>query len=247
MGVRALRAAAAALLALLAAPSAFAAPEKAERAPAVPERTFTLQYRRADDAAFLVRPLLSAAGSVTLRSNHLTVRDAAPVLERCAQAIAAFDLPPRSVALSVTLLRASGTAAGPSGAVTVSDEIRGVGERLRKLFNFTAYAPLDALVVQGTEGDSVSYTIGGDYRLAFLLEPSSDARVVRLKDLTLERLRKDAQGKETRSEILHTSVNVPMGQTNVLGIGRDEAATGALFLVFSASSRLPGPGIAGVR
>jgi hypothetical protein len=228
------------LLALWAAPALLAA------GPGVVEKVFTLRHRRVEEAALLVRPLLSDGASLTLqpRLNTLVVRDAPPVVERCGQAIASFDLPPRTVALSVTLLKAGTPEPGPGIPGAVSEEIRGVGERLRKLFNFMAYTPLDALVVQGTEGDAVAYTIGGSYRLAFVLDPSADATVVRLKDLVLERLRRDERGRETKSEILRTSINVPMGQTNVLGIGRDEAAAGALFLVFSASPRLPGPGVA---
>lgn len=237
------------LLAVLLVALALAPAAAALQRPALVERVFTLRHRKAEEAALLVRPLLSEGASVTLqaRLNTLVVRDAAAVVERCAQAIQSFDLPPRAVAISVTLLKAGSTLGAPSGGPAVSEEIRGVGERLKKLFNFTAYTPLDALVLQGTEGDAVAYTIAAEYRLAFLLEPSADAAVVRLKDLTLERIRRDEKGRETRREILHTSINVPMGQTNVLGIGKDETASGALFLVFTAAPRLPGPGIGGVR
>jgi hypothetical protein len=231
------------LLALWASPALLAA------RPGYVERVFTLRHRKVEEAALLVRPLLSDGAFLTMqpRLNTLVVRDSPGIVERCSQAIASFDVPPRTVVLSVTLLKAGTPEPGPGIPGVVSEEIRGVGERLRKLFNFMSYTPLDALVVQGTEGDAVAYTIGGSYRLAFVLDPSADATVVRLKDLVLERLRRDEKGRETKSEILRTSINVPMGQTNVLGIGRDEAATGALFLVFSASPRLPGPGMARVR
>lgn len=216
--------------------------------PVMIERRFDLRFRRAEEAAILIRPMLSTSGSIVLQSrqNSLTVRDSSGVVERSAQAIAAYDVPPRAASISVTLLKAS-TEASPAARPTVSDEIRGVGERLKKLFNFTGYTPLDSVVVQGTEGDIVDYVIGGQYRLEFLVDSTADETMVRLKNLTLVRLRREPSGNEIRREILKTSLNIPVGQTYVLGIGRDEAAPGALFMVFYAAWRTTGPGIVGVR
>lgn len=216
--------------------------------PVFVEHRFVLHFRRVEEAALLIRPLLSGNGSVLLQGNTLTVRDTdAAAVERTVKAIAAYDVAPRAVSISVTLLKASNDALRPAGARTVSEEIRGVGERLKKLFNFTGYTPLDSVIVQGIEGEPVAYVIGGEYRIDFLLDSSGDAGLVRLKNLRLERLRREPSGQEIRREILKTSLNIPVGQTYVLGIGRDEAASGALFMVFFASWRAPGPGIVGVR
>ena len=88
----------------------------------------------------------------------------------------------------------------------------------------------------------VAYAIGGDYRLAFLVDPSGSESVIRLKDLSLEKIRKDEKGTETRREILKTSINVQAGHTYICGIGRDESASAALFVVFEPRFR-GGPGI----
>ncbi|HKC23407.1 MAG TPA: secretin N-terminal domain-containing protein [Thermoanaerobaculia bacterium] len=212
-------------------------------------RVFTLRYRRAEEVALLVRPLLTDEGSVILqpRLNTLTVRDAAGAVEKAAQAISSYDLPPRNVEISVTLLKASSEPKrpGPGGPIDrrpVSEVITGVGEQLKRRFNFTDYQRLDSVVVQGTEGDSVAYAIGGDYRLAFLVDPSGSESVIRLKDLSLERIRKDEKGTETHREILKTSINVQAGHTYICGIGRDESAAAALFVVFEPRFR-GGPGI----
>ena len=213
-------------------------------------RVFTLRYRRAEEVALLVRPLLTDEGSVILQPklNTLTVRDTAGAVDRAAQAIASYDLPPRAVEISVTLLKATSEPKrpGPGGPVErrpVSEVITGVGEQLKKRFNYTDYQRLDSVVVQGTEGDSVAYAIGGQYRLAFLVDPSGDERLIRLKDLSLERLTKDDKGKETRREILKTSINVQAGHTYICGIGKDESACDALFVVFEPRFR----GSPGVR
>ena len=216
--------------------------------PVMIERRFELKFRRAEEAAILLRPMLSPKGSIVLQSkqNSLTLRDSNGVIEQSAQAIATYDVPPRAASISVTLLKAS-TESSPAAHPSVSEEIRVVGERLKKLFNFTGYTPLDSFVVQGTEGDVVDYVIGSQYRLEFLIDSTADDTMVRLKHLTLVRLRREPSGNETRREVLKTSLNIPVGQTYVLGIGRDEAAPGALFMVFYATWRTTGPGIVGVR
>jgi hypothetical protein len=209
-------------------------------------KVFTLRYRRAEEALMLVRPLLTEQGSVILESrlNSLTIRDSSAAVERTAQAIATYDVPPRHVDIAVTLLKATSDPKPKGDKEDVSEEIRGIGERLKKLMSFTAYSRLDSIVVRGTEGDRVAYVVGVDYRLEFQLDTGNDEKLVRLKGLSLERLRRDAAGKEIRREILRTTINVSIGQPYILGVGKDESASGALFLVFSASWRPgPGPGI----
>ena len=208
-------------------------------------KVFTLRYRRAEDALVLVRPLLTAQGSVILESklNSLTVRDSSAAVDRTERILATYDIPPRGVDVGVTLLKAMTDATRAADKQDVPEEIRAIGERLKKLLSFPDYARLDSIVVRGTEGDRVAYVVGADYRLEFLLDPTSDERTVRLKGLSFERLRKDGSGKETRSEILKTTINLSIGQPYVLVVGKDETASGALVLVFSASWRGPGPGI----
>lgn len=212
--------------------------------PVVVVRVFALKHRTADDALPLVRPLLSDAGSVMLepRTNELTVRDTSAAVERAAQAIAAYDVPLRGVDVAVTLLKATADPKAASPKTDVSAEIRGIGERLKKLFNVTDFTRLDSVVMRGMEGQRVAYVIGANYRLQFLVDPSRDGRRLQFKDLSLERVHREGT-KETRGEILRTSINVSIGQPYILGVGKDEAARGALFLVLLPDWARPGPGI----
>jgi len=222
---------------------------------AVPEvvvRVITLKHRSPDDALAVVRPVLTEGASVIVqpKGNTLTVRDSADAVDRAARTIAAWDLPPRRIDLTVTLLRAAtgdraGRPSGPDGA----DQLPGVGERLRKLFRFTSYTRLDAVLVQGVEGQTVAYVLGGGYRLEFRIEPGENPQQVRLKGLLFERLRRvPGPGiAEARHDILRTTINVAMGQPYILAVGKDEAATGALVLVFTGTVASPGPGIARVK
>ncbi len=229
--------AAGALFALLASPAA-GAPH------VVVVRVFALKYRPADEALQLVRPLLSDAGSVMLepKANELTVRDSSTSVERAAQAIAAYDVPLRSVDVAVTLLKATSDPKAARPKTDVSEEIRGIGERLKKLFNVTDFTRLDSVVVRGMEGQRVAYVVGTSYHLQFFLDPSRDGKRLQFRDLSLERIRREG-GRETRGEILHTTINVNIGQPYILGVGKDEAAQGALFLVFFPAWTRPGPGI----
>ena len=50
---------------------------------------------------------------------------------------------------------------GPAEKTNVSEEIRGIGEKLKKLFNVTDFTRLDSVVVRGVEGQRVAYVMGG--------------------------------------------------------------------------------------
>jgi len=231
------------LLALLTAAPSFAAN------PVVVVRVFVLKHRRAEEAALRVRPYRTETGSVLVesRQNTLTVRDEAPAVEQMTRAIASYDVPPRGVSVSVTLLRA-GEAPKPGEVHAIPKEIEPVGRHLMKVFGFSGFTALDSVVVQGVEGDTVAYPVGNDFRLAFFLEPTGDEPIVRMKSLSLER-RRDNTGVDVWKSVVKTTINVPVGQgqTFVLAVGKDEAASSALFLVFTAGWRGPGPGIIGVR
>jgi len=212
-------------------------------------KVFTLKFRKVEDALAVLRPLLSdvsdsRAVSVVLETNlnSLTVRGTPARVEQITQAVAAFDVPLRAIDIAVTLLRSAGERARGVQTANVSEEIRGIGEKLKKLFNVTDFNRLDSVVVQGIEGQRVTYALRGGYRLEFLLEPSRDGKEVQLRDLSLERVRREA-GKEIRGGILRTSINVNLGQPYILGVGRDESAPDKLFVVISANWRQPGPGI----
>lgn len=241
----------AALAALLL--GAAAAPAVSTVPAATPEpdvvRIFTLKHRKAEEVFLVVRPLLTARGSIVLQPslNALTVRDVAAAVEKAARAVETFDVPPRGYSVSVALLRAT-TEPGPRTAPTpVAEQIRGVGARLRKLFSFTDYTPIDEVVLQGLEGDPVSWSLGGSYRIEFLLESGGAGDVLRLRNLVLSKVRRDEKGRETAFDVARTSLNLRLREPFVLGVGREEGGSAALFLVLSAAPIGPGPGIGRMR
>jgi len=212
-------------------------------------RVFTLKHRKAEEVFLLVRPLLTPRGSIVLQPglNALTVRDTGRAVERAAQVVASFDVPPRGFAISVSLFRATSDPSPRTAPTPVSEQIRGVGARLRKLFSFTDYVPLDEVVLQGLEGEPVSWSLGGSYRIDFLMESGGGGDVVRLRNLVLSRVRRDEKGRETAHDVARTSINLRLHEPFVLGVGREEGGSAALFLVLSAAPVGPGPGIGGIR
>ena len=71
-------------------------------------RVYVLKYKRVEEAALLVRPLLSDAASVTLtqKLNAMTVTDRPEKLDQIGKILASFDVPPRGYNFAVKLVRA---------------------------------------------------------------------------------------------------------------------------------------------
>jgi hypothetical protein len=232
---------------LLAAGASPAAPTPTPEPDVV--RVFTMKHRKAEEAFLVVRPLLTAHGTVSLQPglNRLTVHDAGRAVERAALAVASFDVPPRGFSVSVALYRATTDPVPRTSPSPAAEPSGGVGERLRKLFSFTDYVPLDNVVLQGLEGDALSWSLGGSYRIDFLLEARGGGEVVRLRNLVLARVRRDEKGRETVRDVARTSINLKMREPFVLGVGREEEGSAALFLVLTASPLGVIPGIGGVR
>ena len=241
-----LRASAFAFL-LLGGPAAMAASSTSPDPDVV--RVFTLRHRKAEEALLVVRPLLTARGSLVLQPAHnsLTVRDAGRAVERAAIALETFDVPPRAFSVSVALFRATSEPSARTSPTPVTEQLRGVGARLRKLFSFTDYTPLDEVVLQSLEGESVSWNLRGSYRVEFRLESGPGGEVIRLRSLVLSRVRRDEKGRETLRDVARTSINLKPKEPFVIGVGREEGGVAALFLVLSAGPVEPGPGIGGFR
>ena len=92
-------------------------------------RVFILRYRQIEEAALLIRPHLSPAGTVTLtpRLRAITIADREENLRMIAKVIAEFDTPPRGFTFAVKLVRARADVQAGS----IEKEIGGLGERLK--------------------------------------------------------------------------------------------------------------------
>lgn len=129
-------------------------------------RVFTLKYRDPAEASQAVQPLLSESGSLTVQPKvrRLSVQDRPEVVERIAEFLAGYDVPPPAFHLRLLLLRASAAPAPKDAEGKLDLDLL---RRLRRMFRYASYVPLGSAEVHGSAGDEVSVALDGGYRVAF--------------------------------------------------------------------------------
>lgn len=210
-------------------------------------RAFEVRYRPLVDAADLVGSLLSADGSLTLkpRLRTLVVQDHAAVLERVAALLEDYDLPPRSVEVTLSLFLGTDQRATrpgrrtPSGAF--SKEVRGVIETLGDFTKWTAYEPLGSRSVTGVEGgDPVVANLSDDYRVVFTVDAVHAVQGVvnvDFKRFSLQRMAVDDAGRTEFDNLYTTEMVLPIGRLHVVGAASDPGSKRALFLTLQVQAR----------
>ena len=210
------------------APAIFAAEEAAVR-------VFILKYRQVEEAALLIRPHLSDAGTVTLtpRLKAITITDREENLRMISRVIAQFDAPPRGFTFAIKLVRARAEVAAGS----IDREIGGMGAKLKSLFQFNDYSLIDSTVMRGIEGGPVATQLGeeGDsYLLNFWIEPSGSGDQLLLSPFSLSRLRRNAQGRVVPVALYRAPMPLTLNQTLVVGASKEEGSKNALILILLA-------------
>ncbi|HEY7111869.1 MAG TPA: secretin N-terminal domain-containing protein [Thermoanaerobaculia bacterium] len=196
-------------------------------------KVFQLKYRRVEEAALLIRPLLSDAASVTLtqRLNAMTVTDREDSLKKIVKVLADFDVPPRGFTFAVKLVRARADVAAGS----IAQEIGGLGTKLKSLFQFNDYALIDSTVLRGVEGRRVDCRLGDDYALSFTIGPAGGGDDLLLAPFTLSRVRvADQMGRVTLTPLYKASMPITVNQTLVVGASKEEQSKSALILIVLA-------------
>lgn len=195
-------------------------------------RVFVLKFKRVEEAALLIRPHLSDSASVTLtqKLNAMTVTDRDQNLKTIGRVIADFDAPPRGFTFAVKLVRARADAA----AGTMAQEIGGLGARLKSMFQFNDYSLIDSAVMQGVEGLPVSYRLGDEYILTFVIGPTGSGDELLLSPFALSRFKKDEQGHPQQVPLYRASIPVTLNQTLVVGASKEEGSKNALILILLA-------------
>jgi len=215
-------------------------------ADALETRTFEVRFRTVADSVELVSPLLSPEGSLRLRpaQRMLVVEDRSEVLDRVRAALDRFDIAPRNVEVSFTLLLGSDTrpasAARGMDPANLSREIRGVHENLGDFTKWTNYELLGSQSVTVIEGHGATARLSDQYRVVVAVEsvvaPSARAPVgvVVLKSLVLERVTRDAQGADKVEELYSTAMQLPAGKLLTVGAAQSPESRKAIFLTVKA-------------
>ncbi len=234
------------------APAATAPPAPARagasRAPAQPPaaagetlavRAFTIKFRDPGDVALLVGPQLSDRGSVTTvpKLRTVTVQDRREILDRIQDLIASYDVPPRNVEFTVTLILAS--RAGEAGG-SISREVRGITEALPDITRWTDYKTLDSVTIAGSEGSRTARELASAYRIEFELETVSESRgIIRLNPFSLQKVEKGPGGETVYRPVYTTTVNLKNDKLLTIGATKSETSPKALFLAIRAHIENP--------
>jgi hypothetical protein len=233
---RACVAACLAAAALAAGGSVRAAPPAADP---VQARSFAVHFRPLADAAELLGSILSPEGEITLqpRIRRLVVRDHVSVLEQVGPLLESFDLPPRSVDVSISL--AMGTQA-QAGRNLPPDDLhprnRGIFEVVPPVTRWTAFDPLGKRTMVGVEGSAVSSDLSEEYRVVFEVESVED-EWVKFKSFSLQRVIHDPEAGETYRNLYSAAITLKVGQPLLVGAAQAPNSKKALFLNLEVSPR----------
>jgi len=191
-------------------------------------RTFTFKYKDASKAAEIIKPLLSAEGSMSIQpsSNALVVTDRAENLKSVAKALTQFDAPPQAFRLVVRLLGASRVEGSPPKP---PDDLKDLAPKLA-MFRYNAFESLGNGDVAGREGDPGLLTLPTGYRADFKFgeyDPASDS--VKVSDFRLSKLQNDVL-----TSLLKTTLNLRIGETYVFSVAKGPQSPRALMIVLVA-------------
>ena len=203
-------------------------------------KVFSLRYRRVDDTYLLISPYVGPRGSIRTQpaQRTLTIVDAPENLQRISGLIGAYDVPPRSVQVSVQLILAS---SGEGAAAPAPPPIRGVIDKLNALSTrWNDYQMVGDARVLGTEGERSSLRVGNDYKVDFRIDQVSDeSRVIRFKPFELQRREVSVEGLESYAPIMNTVLNLRDSQLFIVGASKIERSNRALFMTVTASLQRP--------
>ncbi len=188
-------------------------------------RTFQFKYKDADKATAVIKPMLSADGSISIQagSNALVITDRAENLKDIAAALAKFDTAPQMFHLDVRLVGAS-----RDGAGKVPDELKDIAGKLA-LLRFNTVENLGSADMQGREGDPGILSLP-NYKAEFHIgeyDPATDT--LRVNDFKLSKIAGDQQ-----TQVLKMSMNLKLGQTVILGATKVANSQRALMIVVTA-------------
>lgn len=210
---------------LLVTASAFA-DDAADAGKSLSVRTFQFKFKKAENAAAVIKSLMSEEGSMSIRpaGNSLVVTDLPENLKKIAAALADFDAEAQQFRLSVRIVAASRAGANEG---RVPAELRDVASKLA-LLRYNSLDNIGSAEVLGKEGELGQVDLTG-YRADFKIgeyDPASDS--INLEDFKLARLAGDQL-----TPLMKTTLNLKLGQTVIISAQKQPQSQRALMIVFS--------------
>lgn len=193
----------------------------------VAAQSFQLQFRDASRAAVIIKPLITARGSVSIQpsSNTLVVTDEPDQLRQVARVLGEYDAPPKRFSIDLKIVAASQV----QQPAPVPPDLREISSKLGGVLRFNQFDKVGEIVTSGREGAPVLIEIDGGYRAEFRMgEFDPLSRSVRLEEFRLSRV---PQGGGEVQQLLKTSINLRLDQTIALGAARQPGSNRMLMLV----------------
>ena len=205
------------------------ADDAAEAGKSLTVRTFQFKHKQAENAASVIKALLSAEGTMSMQpsANSLVVTDRPENLKKIAAALAKFDVPAQAFRLTVQLLSAGRL--GDGEKERVADELREIAPKLAAL-SYNSIESLGSAEVLGKEGEPGIIELVG-YRADFKFgeyDLTSDS--IKVSDFKLARL----EGDEL-TPLIKTTLNLKLGRTVIIGATKQANSPRALMIVVSAT------------
>lgn len=201
------------LICIAALTTGVALAEPADGGKALSVRTFQFKYKDVDRAAAIIKPLLSAQGSLSMQPSErsLVITDRPENLSAIASALEEFDSAPRPLKLTIRLVMASRTET-PS---RIADELSDVAPKLAML-RYNSVESLGQAAIESREGDAGAVELANGYRAEFRLgEYDPASKTISIPDFKLSK-QQDSQVKE----LYKASLNLKVGQTLILAATR---------------------------
>jgi hypothetical protein len=200
--------------------------DAADAGNALSVRTFQFKFKQADQAAAIIKPLVSAEGSMSIKpsSNSLVVTDRPENLKTIIAVLQQYDAPARNMHLSVRLVGASRVP--EAAAQEPIPELKDVANEL-SLLRFNAFERLGDAELQGKEGEPGLVDLSGGYRAEFKFgeyDPASDT--IRLNDFRVLKLQNDQL-----VPLYKTSLNLKLGRTVIIGASKPQGQRALMIVV----------------
>ena len=203
---------------------------------AVEARPFEVRHRPLPDAVDLVSAVLSEVGTVSLqpRLRLIVVQDRPDVLDRVAQVLERYDVPPRNVEVSVSLFLGTDRRDAEAGRLAhppeIAEETRGIRETLGDFTRWTEFAPLGGRTITCVEGFPGTVYLADDYRVEFHVDSVDGEDRVTFDRFTLMKVVRTADGGERLVPHYDAAIHIPVGKELLVGAASGPDSSAALFL-----------------
>jgi hypothetical protein len=205
------------------------------------KRVFTIKNKPIEDVILLVNDQLSRDGSLLLKPGQdtFTVEDREENLEKIAETLAAYDVPPRNIEVAIKLVKAStAQAGGKEASREIQKEIQSLSAQLRGYLKYTDYQLLGSVSAPATEGQKMSLLMTDDFRIEFQVAHLHQKRgIIRLEEFTLYQKKRGKGQKGAFTPVIKTTFNLRNNQPLILSASRMEKSKNALFITIYATIR----------